>query len=109
MGPLEGLKILEIAGIGPGPFAAMMLSDMGAEVLRIDRAANVSSGRTPPPDMLNRNRRNVAATLPQLATWCRNNLAATSPRHATLSMGSRAEKCLPRHVDKFLRRSSKDF
>ena len=38
MGPLKGLKILEIAGIGPGPFAAMMLADMGAEVLRIDRA-----------------------------------------------------------------------
>ena len=38
MGPLEGVKILEVAGIGPGPFAAMMLSDMGAEVLRIDRA-----------------------------------------------------------------------
>ncbi len=65
MGPLEGLKILEIAGIGPGPFAAMMLSDMGAEVLRIDRAANVSSGRKPPPDMLNRNRRNVAVDLKQ--------------------------------------------
>jgi alpha-methylacyl-CoA racemase len=38
MGPLHGVKILEVAGIGPGPFAAMMLSDMGAEVLRIDRA-----------------------------------------------------------------------
>ena len=38
MGPLEGVRILEIAGIGPGPFAGMMLSDMGAEVLRVDRA-----------------------------------------------------------------------
>ena len=37
MGPLEGVKMLEFAGIGPGPFAAMMLSDMGAEILRIDR------------------------------------------------------------------------
>ena len=37
MGPLVGVRILEIAGIGPGPFAAMLLSDMGAEVLRIDR------------------------------------------------------------------------
>ena len=40
-GPLQGLKIIEIAGIGPGPFAAMMLADMGAEVLRVDRAAAV--------------------------------------------------------------------
>ena len=65
MGPLEGVKILEIAGIGPGPFAAMMLSDMGAEVLRIDRAQNVGSGRGAPPpgDLLARNRRNVAVDL----------------------------------------------
>ena len=65
MGPLEGVKILEIAGIGPGPFAAMMLSDMGAEVLRIDRAQNVGAGRGAPPpgDLLARNRRNVAVDL----------------------------------------------
>ncbi len=37
MGPLEGIKIVEFAGIGPGPFAGMMLADMGAEILRIDR------------------------------------------------------------------------
>ena len=37
-GPLTGARIVELAGIGPGPFAAMMLSDMGAEVLRVDRA-----------------------------------------------------------------------
>lgn len=36
-GPLKGLRVLEFAGIGPGPFAAMLLSDLGAEVLRIDR------------------------------------------------------------------------
>jgi alpha-methylacyl-CoA racemase len=41
-GPLAGLRVLEMAGIGPGPFCAMMLADMGAEVIRIDRA----SGRT---------------------------------------------------------------
>jgi alpha-methylacyl-CoA racemase len=38
MGPLEGIKVVEMAGIGPAPFAAMLLSDMGAEVLRVDRA-----------------------------------------------------------------------
>jgi len=37
MGPLAGIRIIEMAGIGPAPFAAMMLSDMGAEVIRIDR------------------------------------------------------------------------
>jgi alpha-methylacyl-CoA racemase len=42
MGPLKGVKILEFAGIGPAPFGAMMLADMGAEVLRIER----KSGRS---------------------------------------------------------------
>ena len=39
MGPLQGFRIIELAGIGPGPFCGMMLSDMGAEVIRIDRLA----------------------------------------------------------------------
>ena len=38
MGPLAGVKVIEIAGIGPGPFCGMMLADMGADVLRVDRA-----------------------------------------------------------------------
>lgn len=37
MGPLEGVKIIEVGGIGPGPFCAMMLSDMGAEIVRVVR------------------------------------------------------------------------
>ena len=37
MGPLQGLTIIEIAGIGPGPFAAMLLADMGADVIRVER------------------------------------------------------------------------
>ena len=65
MGPLEGVKILEIAGIGPGPFAGMMLSDMGAEVVRIDRADRVRGGdpENPPKDILARGRRSVAVDL----------------------------------------------
>src|SRR5580700_4570895 len=43
MGPLSGIRIVEFAGIGPGPFAAMLFSDMGADVIRIDR----KGGRTP--------------------------------------------------------------
>ncbi len=65
MGPLSGIKILEFAGIGPGPFAAMMLSDMGAEVLRIDRAVAVQDPIPDEPsgDLLNRGRRSVALDL----------------------------------------------
>ena len=42
MGPLSGIRIVELAGIGPGPFAGMLLSDMGADVVRIDRAQQVN-------------------------------------------------------------------
>ena len=64
-GPLTGVKIIEIAGIGPGPFAAMMLADMGADILRIDRAQNAVGGNpdSPPADVLNRGRRSVALDL----------------------------------------------
>ena len=37
MGPLAGIRILEVGGIGPNPFAGMVLADMGADVLRLDR------------------------------------------------------------------------
>jgi alpha-methylacyl-CoA racemase len=64
-GPLAGLKIIEIAGIGPGPFCAMMLADMGAEVIRVDRAGSVMGGdpATPPSDVLNRGRRSIGVDL----------------------------------------------
>jgi alpha-methylacyl-CoA racemase len=65
-GPLSGVRVVEIVGIGPGPFAAMMLSDMGAEVLRIDRASAVRPGATPaepPKDVLARGRRSIGVDL----------------------------------------------
>ncbi len=64
-GPLAGLRILEIAGIGPGPFCAMLLSDMGAEVLRVDRAQSVTGAdpANPPREVLNRGRRSVGLDL----------------------------------------------
>jgi alpha-methylacyl-CoA racemase len=64
-GPLTGVKVLEIAGIGPGPFAAMLLADMGADILRIDRAQNCVGGNpdSPPADVLNRGRRSVGLDL----------------------------------------------
>ena len=64
-GPLAGLKIIEIAGIGPGPFTAMMLADMGADVVRVDRSQNVTGGdpTSPPADISNRGRRSVGVDL----------------------------------------------
>ena len=62
MGPLEGFRVIELAGIGPGPFCGMMLSDMGAEVIRIDRVGR--AGRRP-RDVLARNRRSIAVDLKQ--------------------------------------------
>ena len=61
MGPLTGLKVIELQGIGPGPFCGMMLADMGAEVIRIDRAA--SAGRPAGPDVLARGRKSIAVDL----------------------------------------------
>ena len=46
MGPLTGMKVVEIASIGPGPMCAMLLSDLGADVLRIDRANEVGRMNT---------------------------------------------------------------
>ena len=65
MGPLAGVRVVEIAGIGPGPFAAMMLADMGADVVRVDRAGNVWGGdpATPPRDIMNRGRRSIGVDL----------------------------------------------
>ncbi|MDE0216025.1 MAG: CaiB/BaiF CoA-transferase family protein [bacterium] len=65
MGPLKGIRVVEIAGIGPGPFAAMMLADLGADVVRVDRADRVRDEvpDTPHPDLLNRGRRSVGIDL----------------------------------------------
>ena len=65
MGPLSGIKVIEVAGIGPGPFTAMMLADMGADVIRVDRASQAAGGdpASPPADVLNRGRRSIALDL----------------------------------------------
>ncbi|MCB1615143.1 MAG: CoA transferase, partial [Pseudomonadales bacterium] len=55
MGPLAGYRIIELAGIGPTPFAAMMLADMGAEVITIERKA--AAFQIPPQDPTLRNRK----------------------------------------------------
>jgi len=60
-GPLAGLRVLELAGIGPGPFCAMMLADAGATVLRIDRPA--TAPRRPERELLNRGRQSAVLDL----------------------------------------------
>ncbi|MDP9424217.1 MAG: CoA transferase [Pseudomonadota bacterium] len=62
-GPLSGLRIVEMAGLGPGPFAAMMLADHGAEVIRVERAGMIAL----PNDPLLRSRRSISLDLKQEA------------------------------------------
>ncbi|MGH9101519.1 MAG: CoA transferase, partial [Acidimicrobiales bacterium] len=61
-GPLEGTRVVELAGIGPAPFAAMMLADAGAEVVRIDRPP-AAADELPGAGILGRGRRSVAVDL----------------------------------------------
>ena len=65
MGPLEGFRIIEIAGIGPGQFCGMLLADMGADVLRIERSDAGDSGIAIPPEfnLMNRNRATLTLDL----------------------------------------------
>jgi alpha-methylacyl-CoA racemase len=58
MGPLAGLKVVELAGLAPGPFGCMVLADLGADVIRVDRPGGNPIGV--PNDLLGRNRRSVA-------------------------------------------------
>lgn len=63
MGPLRGVRVIELTGIGPGPFAGMMLADLGADVIRIDRVAPAGPLAAGPADVLGRGRRSVALDL----------------------------------------------
>ena len=62
MGPLEGVKIIEVGGIGPGPFCGMMLSDMGAEIVRVERKGGLALS-DPKYDLLTRNRKSISINL----------------------------------------------
>jgi len=63
MGPLKGLRIIEIAGIGPGPFAGMLLADMGAEVIRIERPTGPTFPLDAKLDFMNRGKRCISLNL----------------------------------------------
>ncbi|MEV5930917.1 CaiB/BaiF CoA transferase family protein [Streptomyces cellulosae] len=62
-GPLTGVRVVELAGIGPGPFAAMLLADLGADVVRVDRPGGPGLGIDPARDITNRNKRSVVVDL----------------------------------------------
>ena len=61
MGPLRGLKIIEMAGIGPGPFCGMVLADLGAKIIRVDRASAIGTGSK--QDAANRGKKSIAVDL----------------------------------------------
>jgi alpha-methylacyl-CoA racemase len=64
-GPLNGLRIIEIVGLGPGPFAGMLLADMGAEVIAVDRPSTAAAADTSKPatNAMNRGKRSIAVDL----------------------------------------------
>ncbi|MFD9418980.1 CaiB/BaiF CoA transferase family protein [Streptomyces goshikiensis] len=62
-GPLAGVRVVELAGIGPGPFAAMLLADLGADVVRVDRPGGGGLAIDPEYDVTNRNKRSVLINL----------------------------------------------
>ena len=88
-GPLTGVKVLELAGIGPGPFCGMLLADMGADVLRVDRlqANDLGLPVEPKYDIMSRGRRSIALDLKQPG-FDTNGAGARGP-------GRRADRGLP--------------
>ena len=61
MGPLKGIKIIEMAGIGPGPFCGMVLADLGAEVIRVDRGSAKGTGSR--QEASNRGKKSIAVNV----------------------------------------------
>ena len=63
MGPLDGVRVIEVASLAPGPFGCMILADLGADVLRVERAERAGPQAQPPRDPLQRSRRSVGINL----------------------------------------------
>jgi alpha-methylacyl-CoA racemase len=80
VGPLDGIRILEVGGIGPNPFAGMLLSDMGADVIRLDREAGAGFGQSGPSDPSLRNRQTLSV-----------NLKTDSGRALAMALAERAD------------------
>ena len=79
-GPLRGLRVLELAGLGPAPHAAMTLADLGADVVRVERPGGTLDLTAGGPDQLLRGRRSIAA-----------DLKSTAGRELVLSLAGRAD------------------
>jgi alpha-methylacyl-CoA racemase len=63
MGPLDGIRVIEVASLAPAPFGCMILADLGADVLRVERAERAGPQAQPPKDPLQRSRRSVGINL----------------------------------------------
>src|SRR4029078_8613384 len=107
MGPLAGVKIVELAGIGPGPFAGMLLSDMGADIIRVDRAQQVTPAQFDKGNLepLYRGRRSIGVDLKnpegvelvlRLVEHADALFEGYRPR-VTERLGPRADECLARN------------
>ena len=94
-GPLSGLKVLDFSGLLPGPFASLMLADLGADVLRVEAPSRPDMVRLMPPyasdgtsaahGYLNRSKRSIAIDLKQPEVW---RLLSNSLLNMTLSLNS---------------------
>jgi alpha-methylacyl-CoA racemase len=62
-GPLAGVRVVELAGIGPGPFCGMLLADLGAEVIQMDRPGGRATAAPNPNDVTSRGKRRVVVDL----------------------------------------------
>lgn len=79
-GPLAGVRVLELAGLAPGPFAGMMLADHGAEVLRVERVKTVAAaGDRPRADVMDRGKRTVGLDLKSPEGWPRSRNWSEAP------------------------------
>ena len=96
MGALDGVRIIELAGIGPGPFCGMMLADMGADIVRIDRAGSVRGGdpAKPPANVNARGRRSIGTMIRTAPEGCaskfRFGLRLSKFSHSNVCAGSKA-------------------
>lgn len=106
-GPLAGLRVVEFAGIGPGPMCGMLLADLGAEVLCLDRMTPSGLGIERPPqfDLLNRGKRTVSVDLKsaegvafaQRVVACSDALVEGFRPGTMERLGLGPEPCLARH------------
>ena len=91
-GPLAGVRVLEVGGIGPNPFAGMVLADMGADVIRLDRQVGGGFGQAGPTDPTLRGRQTLAVELFELNADFHEQLARCSGNRYFLDAVQRQNK-----------------